>query len=154
MRLQVHAGAFEGEHAIFRLARCNVVTDDDRPHARRHGCNGHPGALRPGAKARSRPPTDSVARQEPWNKVASARRYPAPLIGARLELRRHDGRRERLDLAADAGAYSCEGPPANFVELILGKTTVNHSPGESAMRSVLLLDAAYRSAASGRVGRV
>jgi hypothetical protein len=26
----------------------------------------------------------------------------------------------------------------------------NHSPGEAAMRSVLLLDAAYRSAASGR----
>src|SRR5262249_32787198 len=64
---------------------------------------------------------------------------------ARLELRRHDGRLERLDLAADAGAYSCEGPPHNFVDLVLGKSTVNWSPGESAMRSVLLLDAAYRS---------
>lgn len=73
---------------------------------------------------------------------------------ARLDLRRHDGRREYLDLAPDAGAYSCEGPPANFVDLVLGKTTENHSPGESAMRSVLLLDAAYRSAASGKVERV
>ncbi len=73
---------------------------------------------------------------------------------ARLELRRHDGSSNRLELAPDEGAYSCEGPPANFVELILGKTTINHSPGESAMRSVLLLDAAYRSASSGRVERV
>ena len=70
---------------------------------------------------------------------------------ARCELRRHDGRVERVELAPDAGAYSCEGPPANFVELVLGKTAVNHSPGEAAMRSVLLLDAAYRSASSGRV---
>jgi predicted dehydrogenase len=73
---------------------------------------------------------------------------------ARLELRRHDGTRENIELAPDAGAYSCEGPPAEFVDLILGKTAVNHSPGEAAMRSVLLLDAAYRSAASGRAERV
>src|SRR4051794_28671265 len=53
---------------------------------------------------------------------------------ARLELRRHDGQTERMELAADAGAYSCEGPPANFVELVLGKAEVNHSPGEAAMR--------------------
>jgi predicted dehydrogenase len=73
---------------------------------------------------------------------------------ARLELRRHDGRSEKMDLAPDAGAYTCDGPPANFVDLILAKTTVNHSPGEAAMRSVLLLDAAYRSAASGKEERV
>jgi predicted dehydrogenase len=73
---------------------------------------------------------------------------------ARLELRRHDGRCQRLDLAADAGAYSCEGPPHNFIDLILGKTTINWSPGEAAMRSVLLLDAAYRSAASGQPEQV
>ncbi|MFO0930799.1 MAG: Gfo/Idh/MocA family oxidoreductase [Gemmataceae bacterium] len=42
---------------------------------------------------------------------------------ARLELRRHDGTTDRLDLAPDAGVYSCEGPPVNFVELVLGKTT-------------------------------
>jgi predicted dehydrogenase len=69
---------------------------------------------------------------------------------ARLELRRHDGRSDRLELAPDAGAYSCEGPPNNFVDLILGKTSSNGSPGEAAMRSVLLLDAAYRSAVSGQ----
>jgi predicted dehydrogenase len=69
---------------------------------------------------------------------------------ARLELRRHDGRLEQIDLPQDAGHYSCEGPPNNFVDLLLGKTAVNWSPGEAAMRSVLLLDAAYRSAASGK----
>jgi predicted dehydrogenase len=73
---------------------------------------------------------------------------------ARLELHRHDGRCDRLDLPADAGAYSCDGPPNNFVDLILGKTQVNASPGDSAMRSVLLLDAAYRSAASGKAEQV
>ncbi len=72
---------------------------------------------------------------------------------ARLELRRHDGRHERLDLAPDAGAYSCGGPPNNFVDLVLGKTAVNSSPGEAALRSVELLDAAYRSAASGQAER-
>ena len=73
---------------------------------------------------------------------------------ARLDLRRFDGRHEQLDLAPDAGAYSCEGPPANFIDLVLGKTRTNHAPGEAAMRSVLLLDAAYRSAASGRAEAV
>jgi predicted dehydrogenase len=73
---------------------------------------------------------------------------------ARLELRRHDGRCEQMDLPADAGAYTCDGPPNNFVDLVLGKTDVNWSPGEAAMRSVLLLDAAYRSAASGQPERV
>jgi predicted dehydrogenase len=70
---------------------------------------------------------------------------------ARLELRRHDGRHESVELAPDAGAYTCDGPPHNFIDLIVGKTDVNWSPGEAAMRSVLLLDAAYRSAASGQV---
>jgi predicted dehydrogenase len=73
---------------------------------------------------------------------------------ARLELRRHDGTTDRIELSPDAGAYSCEGPPANFVDLILGRTSVNHSPGEAAMRSVLLLDAAYRSATSGQAEQV
>jgi predicted dehydrogenase len=73
---------------------------------------------------------------------------------ARLELRRHDGASERLDLAPDAGAYSCDGPPNNFVDLVLGKTTENWSPGEAALGSVLLLDAAYRSALSGQPSAV
>jgi predicted dehydrogenase len=70
---------------------------------------------------------------------------------SRLELRRHQGPSEQLELAPDAGSYQCEGPPHNFVDLILGKTSTNWSPGEAAMRSVLLLDAAYQSAVSGQV---
>ncbi len=69
---------------------------------------------------------------------------------ARLHLRRHDGYEEKLDLAKDAGVYSCDGPPHNFVDLILGKTSENFAPGEAGMRSILLLDAAYRSAISGK----
>ena len=69
-------------------------------------------------------------------------------------MRRHDGRLERTELAPDAGAYTCDGPPNNFIDLVLGNTSENWSPGESAMRSVLLLDAAYRSAASGQVEAV
>jgi predicted dehydrogenase len=72
----------------------------------------------------------------------------------RLEVRRHDGKVEQLDLAADAGAYGCDGPPHNFVDLVLGKTNVNWAPGEAAMRSVLLLDAAYRSAATAKLEKV
>ena len=63
---------------------------------------------------------------------------------------RHDGRHEVADVAEDAGFYECDGPPANFVELILGKTKVNSAPGEAAMRGAELLDAAYRSVASGK----
>lgn len=69
---------------------------------------------------------------------------------ARLELRRDDGDDVVPSVPPDAGAYSCGGPPANFVDLILGRTAENHAPGWSGMRSVELLDAAYRSAASGR----
>ena len=70
---------------------------------------------------------------------------------ARTHLWRHDGRHVVVDVPPDAGAYECSGPPHNFVDLILGRTEVNWSPGEAAMRSVELLDAAYRSAASGRM---
>jgi predicted dehydrogenase len=73
---------------------------------------------------------------------------------ARLELRRHSGSCEELNLAANDGAYTCDGPPHNFIDLVLGKTTTNSAPGEAAMRSVLLLDAAYRSAVSGQVEKV
>ena len=69
---------------------------------------------------------------------------------ARMHLRRHDGRHEAADVAGDAGFYECDGPPDNFVELILGKTEVNSAPGEAAMRGAETLDAAYRSAASGK----
>jgi predicted dehydrogenase len=73
---------------------------------------------------------------------------------ARLEIHRNDGDRFIADLAPNAGAYSCDGPPNNFVDLILGKTSVSHAPGEAALRSVELLDGAYRSAGSGKLETV
>ncbi|HCK09105.1 MAG TPA: oxidoreductase [Candidatus Latescibacteria bacterium] len=69
---------------------------------------------------------------------------------ARMELIRHDGGSESVDLEPNAGAYACTDPPKNFVDLISGATEVNYAPGEVAMRSVEVLDAAYRSSVSGK----
>ena len=68
---------------------------------------------------------------------------------ARMQLRRHDGQHVVEAVAEDAGAYECDGPPNNFADLVLGKTDLNWTPGEAAMRGVEMLDAAYRSAVSG-----
>jgi len=72
----------------------------------------------------------------------------------RVEVRRHDGTVTHIPVSPGEGAYSCEGPPNRFVDLILGLAERNDSPGEAAARSVELLDAAYRSAASGAPERV
>lgn len=73
---------------------------------------------------------------------------------ARVHLRRNDGEHLSVDVATDAGGYECNGPPNNFVDLILGKSQNNLSAGEYALRSVELLDAAYRSARTGQVESV
>ena len=73
---------------------------------------------------------------------------------ARMQLRRHDGNHVVEDVAEDAGGYECDGPPNNFADLVLGKTEVNWTPGEAAMRGVEMLDAAYRSAVSGQEEQV
>ncbi len=71
-----------------------------------------------------------------------------------LSLDTHDGRHEVAPLRKGDAAYRCDGPPHQFVELILGLTRDNFSPGEAAMRSVEIIDAAYRSARSGRNERI
>ncbi len=58
---------------------------------------------------------------------------------------------QHLALKEGDGRYDCDGPPHTLVDLALGKDVVNESPGELAARTVELLDAAYRSAASGRL---
>jgi predicted dehydrogenase len=73
---------------------------------------------------------------------------------ARMEVQRHDGRHYKMRLKPGDGAYDCLGPPANFVDLVLGKTKLNHAPGEAGMRAIELIDAAYRSARSGRPEKV
>jgi predicted dehydrogenase len=72
----------------------------------------------------------------------------------RVEVRRHDGTVIQVPVTVGEGAYTCDGPPNRFVDLMLGKSTRNDSPGEAAARSVELLDAAYRSAQSHAVERV
>jgi predicted dehydrogenase len=72
----------------------------------------------------------------------------------RVEVRRHDGTVTQVPVTPGEGAYACDGPPNRFIDLILGKTTRNDSPGEAGARSVELLDAAYRSARSHAPERV
>jgi predicted dehydrogenase len=72
----------------------------------------------------------------------------------RMELRRRDGRDVTETIPASLGDYTCEGPPNRFVDLIQGTASSNNSSGEMAARSVELLDAAYRSAASGQLENV
>jgi hypothetical protein len=52
-------------------------------------------------------------------------------------VRRHDGRHQRVEVPANEGAYSCEGLPSRFVELIHGREA-NDSPGEVAAASLAL----------------
>lgn len=60
----------------------------------------------------------------------------------------------RLDVRDGDGAYDCDGPPNALIDLALGRTVENHSSGELAARTVELLDAAYRSAVSGKLEAV
>ncbi|MBI4028551.1 MAG: Gfo/Idh/MocA family oxidoreductase [Verrucomicrobia bacterium] len=71
-----------------------------------------------------------------------------------LSLHTHEGRHETIPLKSGDGAYQCDEPPHQFVELILGLTKRNNSPGEIAMRAVEILDAAYRSSKMGRNAKV
>lgn len=67
---------------------------------------------------------------------------------------RRDGVEVRLDLQPGDGAYDCAGPIHTLVDLALGKDAPNHSPGELGARTVELLNAAYRSASTGRLAAV
>ncbi len=69
---------------------------------------------------------------------------------ARMDVQRFDGDDFLMELDLAAGVYSCEGPPNNFVDLILGVDDTCWAPGEVGMRAIEVLDAAYRSAQSGR----
>ena len=58
-----------------------------------------------------------------------------------------------LPLEAGAGIYDCIGPVDNLVALARGGGS-NNSPGELGARTVEVLEAAYRSAASGKTETV
>ena len=50
--------------------------------------------------------------------------------------------------------YACDQPLRVLVDICLGRKTNNSAPGETGMRAVEVLDAMYRSAASGRMEKV
>ena len=60
----------------------------------------------------------------------------------------------RVPLEADAGLYDCKGPIDALVDAGAGRPFANNSPAELGARTVEILDAAYRSAASGVLERV
>jgi predicted dehydrogenase len=71
-----------------------------------------------------------------------------------LWLQRADGFAAMPELEPNALFYDCDGPPNALIDLALGKDVENCSPGELGARAVEILDAAYRSAASGRLEQV
>ncbi|HZO99128.1 MAG TPA: Gfo/Idh/MocA family oxidoreductase [Terriglobales bacterium] len=72
----------------------------------------------------------------------------------RLEVRRNDGRNSFIPLKAPPGEYSCVAPVERFVDLIQGKTTENCSNAALGAAVVATLDAASRSAKSGKIEEV
>lgn len=69
----------------------------------------------------------------------------------RLELRRHDGDHTIVPLGEGDGAYEIYQPLERFVQICLGQQVANDAPGEVAQRAVEVIEAAHKSAASGRV---
>jgi len=72
----------------------------------------------------------------------------------RLEVRRRDGRDTVVEMALGSCEYECEKPLNTLVDICLGRQVENQSPGRVGMRAVEVLDALYRSAASGRLESV
>jgi predicted dehydrogenase len=69
----------------------------------------------------------------------------------RPELRRHDGTNTIVPLQNGDGAYETYQPLERFIQICLGQNVDNDAPGEVAQRAVEVLEAAYKSAQSGKV---
>jgi predicted dehydrogenase len=63
---------------------------------------------------------------------------------------RPDGTDQRLEVAPGDGGYVFEGPANALVDVALGRLDENRAPGELGVLTVEAIDAAYRSAASGK----
>lgn len=72
----------------------------------------------------------------------------------RMEIHRHDKQDVVLPVEPGTGAYTCEGPPNQFADLILGKTQENYAPGAIAAEAISLVEAAHRSAATNQPQRI
>lgn len=68
----------------------------------------------------------------------------------RLSVRRHDDRNTEVEVPPGEGAYTCEAPVRAFVDICRGAAVVNEAPAVVGMRAVEVIDALYRSVASGR----
>jgi predicted dehydrogenase len=86
--------------------------------------------------------------------IGSAGHFACDLQREMVWLYRPDGPEIKLDVAAGDALYNDDGPPNALVDLALGRTVENCSPGELGARTVELLDAAYRSARSGEAEAV
>jgi predicted dehydrogenase len=72
----------------------------------------------------------------------------------RMEVSRRDGSDVIVPIAPGDGGYTCSEPVNLLVDYCRGLTPFNGSPGKVGMRAVEVLDAMYRSAASGRMEAV
>ena len=71
-----------------------------------------------------------------------------------LEIRRHDDHHVETSMTVKPGEYSCVEPLRTFVRLLRGEDADNRSPASIGRRTVEVLDAAFRSARSGRLEEV
>ena len=71
-----------------------------------------------------------------------------------LQVHWNDGRSFQLDVKPGDGDYTCDGPVNRFIDLIVGKSTENWSPGAIGARTIELIEAAYRSASSNLPARI
>jgi len=71
-----------------------------------------------------------------------------------MEVHRNDSQNISLEVNPGDGDYACDGPVNAFIDLIQGKTVENLSPGDVAARTIELVEAAYRSFASGKPEKI
>ena len=70
----------------------------------------------------------------------------------RCEIRRDDGNDTTIPMQPGDGDYPASAPWQTFVDLLLGRTTDNPMDATLGVKTIEVLEAAYRSAAEG--GRV
>jgi hypothetical protein len=75
-------------------------------------------------------------------------------MAARRVVRARGEELVEAELSADDTLWSFDRVTDRLVDLVLGRTTTNPSPGDLGARVVEMLDGMYRSAASGEIATV